>query len=470
MALRRLFVRSAVSPPDTEAPSVPSGTTNSVTATTVVLNISTSTDNRSVSGYELEKDGVLQAGSFPSGLITISGLSPGTSYNFRVRAYDNSGNRSAWSSNISANTSGGGGVKSWNPGHYAFPDHHMYPSKYTSIESDINSLVTPTDKRSKVKGVLLLGTWSMFNPSSGTYDWTKLDYFIDYCKTRGLRSALAIATRRYGGGIPSVPQADYRDAVLPDYVINNGWVGANTDDLGGYSARFDIQACTDAFFTFLSALGAHVDNEPMFEFFQTGETSAAFAAGQGFNLTNWNTQWLRFPAVLASAFPKKFTIVNANYHSSVTETNALVDECITYGVGVGGPDIMPQNLGTTDDHWGFMHLMGVGTRNDPTYGPYPFGTTYLSGKVPQKCEQQVIQDTSFTPATIYNHGYTYYELSHFGWTMHGNPAQTRYGDNVPAMIWETGVWPYLRDNSVPTKSTFPSRLTELGYSAVTGAT
>ena len=417
---------------------------------------------------------VLTATFLQLGYVTVSNpsyvqVTTGT-HTARVRARDNAspGNVSAWSPAVTGVASGQ--LLSWNPGHYAMPDHHMYPSKYTLIETDINSLVTPTDKRAKLVGVRLLGTWGMFEPTQGNYDFSKLDYFIAYAKARNLRVILSINVRRYGGSVPGVPQSDYRDTTLPDFAITNGWAGANTDDLGGYSARFDITACMDAYLAMLAALGAHVNSEPFFEMFETGETSAAFAAGQGFNQSAWNTQWLRVPAALKTSFPNKVCVVDCNYHSSVAATNQLVDECIVQGIGVGGPDTMPQNLGTTDDHWGFMHLGGVGVRTDPVYGPYDFGTVDSRGAVPAKAGQEVVQDTSFTPASIYGHAYNIYKASHMTWTMHGSGVTTRYGDPVPAMAFDTGVWPYLRDNSVPMRTGFPTRLTTLGYSASTGAT
>lgn len=399
--------------------------------------------------------------SRPSYVQTTTG-----SHTARVRARDlsASANVSTWAPSVTGAASDQ--LLTWNPGHYAMPDHHMYPSKYTLIESDIASLVTPTDKRAKLTGVRLLGTWGMFEPTQGNYDFSKLDYFIAYAKARGLRSILSINVRRYGGAVPSVPQVDYRDTTLPDYVITNGWAGLNTDDLGGYSARLDITACMTAYLAMIAALGAHLNSEPYFEMFETGETSAAFATGQGYSSTSWNTQWLRVPAALRAAFPNKPAVIDCNYHNSVTNTNTLVDDCIVQGTGIGGPDTMPQHAGTTDDHWGFQALGGAGDYG----GGYDFGTSDRRGSVPAKAGQEVIQDASYTPASIYTHAYDIYRASHMTWTMHADGATTRYGVPVPAMEWETGVWPYLRDNSVPMRTAFPTRLTTLGYSASTGAT
>lgn len=467
----------------TDGPSVPElGTPTSVTFDSVTVPLTRpSTGPAAISSYEIDRStngttwttvasGALVFGNPPAQYVD-GGRIASTTYYYRARATDTSGRVSAYSSTVSATTSSNAAATiSWNPGHYAFPDHHMYPSKYTAIESDINSLVTPVDKRAKIVGVRLLGTWGMFEPTQGNYDFSKLAYFIAYAKARGLRVGLSLNTRRYGGTVPSVPQADYRDTTLPDYAISNGWAGANTDDLGGYSARLDIAACANAFFAMITALGAFVRDEPYFEFFETQETSAAFATGQGFSQSNWNTQWRNFVPVLRAAFPNKPTFVDCNYHSNVTETNILVDDCIAAGVGIGGPDTMPQNLGTTDDHWGFMHLGGVGTRIDPVYGPYNFGTVDSRGSIPAKAGQEVIQAANYTPALIFNHANNIYRASHMVWTMHGANPTTRFGVAVPAMAFNTGVWPFLRDTVVTTRTAFPTRLTALGYSASTGAT
>jgi hypothetical protein len=473
MAFRRLVARSAINPPDTTPPSGPTTLTLvSLTASAVTVSFTPATDNRSVSGYEVYVFGSSPyiLSSFSGSPITVTGLDSGTSYDIYVRAFDQAGNRGDWSNPLPITTLTSGASKSWNPGMYAFPNQHMFPSKYANIESDINSLIAPTDKRSRVTGVFLLVSWAMLNPSPGVYDWTKLDYFIDYLKDRNLRVGLYLTVRRYGGAVPGTPQADYREAWLPDFVISNGWAGVNTDDLGGYTARFDITACTDAYLTFIAALGAHLNGEPFIEEICSPELSAAFAPGQGFSQANWNTQWTRMPAAFALAFPNKIVTFSANYHSSVTVTNAFVDECMAQGVGITGPDIMPQNSGSSEDHWGFMHLAGVGVRVNPVYGPYDFGTTNYIGRVATSCGQQVIQSTSFTPSLIYSHGNTAYYLNKYIWTMHGDGVTTRFGTPVPAMEWETGVWPYLRDTNPAVISTFPTRLAELGFTPVTGET
>ena len=91
--------------PDTQAPSIPSGITASALSQQVNLAWNASTDNVGVTGYTIYRDGV--------SLTTVSGstlsfsdtsVSPSTSYNYALDAFDLAGNHSAQSSPINVTT------------------------------------------------------------------------------------------------------------------------------------------------------------------------------------------------------------------------------------------------------------------------------------------------------------------------------------------------------------------------------
>jgi hypothetical protein len=87
---------------DSSAPSAPSNVKALLVGTSqVVLNWSAATDNVSVAGYRVYRDGVL-VGSAATTHFLEGGLSAGTTHSFQVRAYDSVGNVSAASSTISA--------------------------------------------------------------------------------------------------------------------------------------------------------------------------------------------------------------------------------------------------------------------------------------------------------------------------------------------------------------------------------
>lgn len=105
-----VVIREAtVSPPDTQAPSVPDGlSVQSKTSTSVTLSWQASTDNVGVTGYDVYQDNVLIGSTvLPSKLI--SGLKPNTAYSFTVKAKDAAGNSSAASAPLSVTTEAGGG-------------------------------------------------------------------------------------------------------------------------------------------------------------------------------------------------------------------------------------------------------------------------------------------------------------------------------------------------------------------------
>ncbi|MGW4802467.1 fibronectin type III domain-containing protein, partial [Nonomuraea sp. NPDC004297] len=93
--------------PDTQAPSVPGNlSVGGATSSSLSLTWSAATDNVGVTRYEVSRDGA--APTTVSGTThQATGLTPETSYAFRVRACDAAGNCSAYSSSVSGRTTGG---------------------------------------------------------------------------------------------------------------------------------------------------------------------------------------------------------------------------------------------------------------------------------------------------------------------------------------------------------------------------
>lgn len=95
---------------DTSPPSTPTGLhATNVTASSVTLGWTASTDNVGVSGYDIRANGTVVAtvaGTATS--ATVGNLSPATSYTFTVTARDAARNASPASAPLSVTTSGGG--------------------------------------------------------------------------------------------------------------------------------------------------------------------------------------------------------------------------------------------------------------------------------------------------------------------------------------------------------------------------
>jgi len=97
----------AVSTLDATAPSVPTDLQATVVSTSRIdLSWTASTDNVGVAGYRVYRDGSLVAS--PAGTTySDTGLAAGTTYGYRVAAYDAAGNTSAQCAGVSATTQSG---------------------------------------------------------------------------------------------------------------------------------------------------------------------------------------------------------------------------------------------------------------------------------------------------------------------------------------------------------------------------
>lgn len=85
-------------PPDTIAPTVPTGlTTSNVTGTSFIVRWASSTDNVGVTGYNVYLNGVYLK-TVTNAATTITGMANITSYSISVQAVDMMKNRSATSS------------------------------------------------------------------------------------------------------------------------------------------------------------------------------------------------------------------------------------------------------------------------------------------------------------------------------------------------------------------------------------
>ncbi|HQF39355.1 MAG TPA: DNRLRE domain-containing protein [Opitutaceae bacterium] len=95
---------TTVDPGDTTAPTIPTGLqSGGATTTSVQLTWNPATDDRSVTGYRIYRNGTA-VGTSATTSFGDTGLTADTSYAYRVSAYDAAGNESALSAQITART------------------------------------------------------------------------------------------------------------------------------------------------------------------------------------------------------------------------------------------------------------------------------------------------------------------------------------------------------------------------------
>ncbi|WP_340022473.1 carbohydrate binding domain-containing protein [Paenibacillus sp. FSL K6-1096] len=121
------FITDVPAVPDTEAPAVPANLqAKVVNASTIGLTWDAAADNIRVTGYEIYRNGV-KIGTSQTASYTDSGLSGSTDYEYQVKAYDASGNLSAFSAAAAATTPAGNQVTIYYKQGYATPYIHYRP-------------------------------------------------------------------------------------------------------------------------------------------------------------------------------------------------------------------------------------------------------------------------------------------------------------------------------------------------------
>jgi mannan endo-1,4-beta-mannosidase len=94
--------------PGATAPAAPTGLTGTATSSTVTLSWTASAGDDAATGYDVYRDGA-KAGSATGTTFTDTGLTPGTTYTYTVKAHDAAGNLSPASAPATVTTTTGGG-------------------------------------------------------------------------------------------------------------------------------------------------------------------------------------------------------------------------------------------------------------------------------------------------------------------------------------------------------------------------
>ncbi|QUL56793.1 fibronectin type III domain-containing protein [Paenibacillus tritici] len=167
------FITDVPAVPDTEAPTVPANLqVTVVNASSIGLAWDAATDNIRVTGYEIYRNGG-KIGTTASTSYTDSGLSASTAYEYRIKAYDASGNLSGFSAAAAATTPAGNNVTIYYKQGYSTPYIHYRPAGGTWTSAP--GVVIPA---SEVAGYnkITINTGAAtqleacFNNGSGTWD------------------------------------------------------------------------------------------------------------------------------------------------------------------------------------------------------------------------------------------------------------------------------------------------------------
>ena len=164
---------------DTTPPTAPTNlTVGKVTATSVALSWTASTDNVGVTGYDVYR-GTTKAVTVTGTSATVTGLSPSTAYTFTVTAHDLAGNVSAPSNQVSATTDAGSPGGSWPLKVAPYLDMGSWPTPV--LPDTATAAGVPGFTLAFVTGEGCKASW--FNAYDPTTGWDKAD--IDALRAQG---------------------------------------------------------------------------------------------------------------------------------------------------------------------------------------------------------------------------------------------------------------------------------------------
>lgn len=280
------------------------------------------------------------------------------------------------------------GGKKCNPGKYVRADAQGYPSKDTQHYATY----TKAKSTSEIIGAEIPVNWYRTNPSIGTFDFSYIEDHINDLtanRTNGKKVLLVTQFQNYGGtSVPSTPQLS-DDATLPDFIIDAGYGAVRTSD--GVMPKLDNSTCMNYLIAWLEAIAAEYDSDPYVELFTVGETSSAYS---GMNASNYATQWLRIPAVLAAAWTETWCCIGHNGMTSPGTSITMAAEMAANQIGMAVEDAAgfygsePAQYGG----WGYYAWAGVGVWDDSDgNGPVDYGTTDLRFTLPMRAESQVVR-------------------------------------------------------------------------------
>ncbi|GGF60890.1 hypothetical protein GCM10010912_02620 [Paenibacillus albidus] len=167
------FITDQPNVPDTENPSTPANLSGAVVnASSVKLTWDTATDNIRVAGYEIYRNGV-KIGTSTANSYTDNGLAASTAYEYKVKAYDASGNLSGFSIAALATTPAGNNVTVYYKKGYATPYIHYRPAGGTWTASP-GVAIPASEVAGYHKITINIGSAAQleacFNNGSGTWD------------------------------------------------------------------------------------------------------------------------------------------------------------------------------------------------------------------------------------------------------------------------------------------------------------
>ena len=221
--------------------------------------------------------------------------------------------------------------KKWHPGHYLSAGWGVRTSQTSWVLSRIKD-------NPNLKGIATTHRWAELEPQKGVYNFANIESNLAMAKAANKRLMIQIIDRWWG--VPTcVPEYLRSDPIYKGgqslFLNPNGSVNACN------ALRFvpEVQSRLMALYT---ALGKRFNNDPNFEAVYVQEDGLYLKGSNmgGYTPRGYTDQQKRGMDALAAAFPNTQVF---KFLSWGVNTGELFEYAYKLGLGVGGPDLLPNN-------------------------------------------------------------------------------------------------------------------------------
>jgi hypothetical protein len=323
-------------------------------------------------------------------------------------------------------TNTSGGTMKWNPGHYI----RVTSVSFRESDSERFSRYERIRNEPAFKGASVGITWGTLEPRKGVYDFSAIDTELNYMKAMGKRLIVEIWGTNFWHAMPTTPQRG--NTYVPDYLVDEGLVVrlVNGTEDGGYTAAWSKPKTMDYFIPLVRALCERYNNEPGIEQFVFGETAVDGAK-----------EFRRLVEPATTACSKTPTVLHMNWVDNPELARELAAVVARYGMGIGGPDVLPPGPSPYGEDHASLVLRGAGVVDGQNYG-----TIDYRGVVPVSFQYQAMFD--ITPAELIDYALNTQRVTHLTWT---------YVDYMgPEMNWSTGVLPAVKAQRTNVNTSCPT--------------
>lgn len=321
----------------------------------------------------------------------------------------------------------------WHPGHYVMLNRSILRvAQDKSVEQQFDRFIALLP--AEIVGLQGGAFWRNLEPQEGVYDFSVIEKQLKLCQKHGKRFFCTICERHFNA----------QEKPVPDYLYNDPKFGGGVakfhegkSKTSGSIARFWDPVVLDRYTRLIAELGKRFDREPYFEGIEFIET--AMIGGPAVPDLTLDTLMPALRARLIAArkaFPHCVVIQETNWLINgvgdwASQKKAMADLfqfCYENGMGVGGPDLIPDS------------------QRDPARPrilSYEYFPKY-AGKMPLGCDVQkpqymgrvgALKLGNFTPEGIRQMGLDTLKLNYFFWSTQDESGLrfTLSGDVLPML-------------------------------------